>query len=133
MYRLKEEQQAIVAEATAIAVAEIGPDAARVDREGTFPKAGIDALGEGRASRPDRAGRARRTRSGTADRAAVLDVIAQHCSSTAMVYLMHLCGVACYPRAPEKTEPRCAPPPPASTSARSRSARRIAQPLLGAR
>jgi alkylation response protein AidB-like acyl-CoA dehydrogenase len=35
--------------------------------------------------------------------AAVLDEVAQRCASTGMVYLMHLCGVACYAAAPEKT------------------------------
>jgi alkylation response protein AidB-like acyl-CoA dehydrogenase len=35
---------------------------------------------------------------------AVLDEIAQRCASTAMIYLMHLCGIACYSAAPEKTE-----------------------------
>ena len=104
---IDQEQQAIVAEATAIAVAAIGPDAARVDREGAFPKGGIAALGKAgllgltvpvALRRP----RSRELRTS----AAVLDVIAQHCSSTAMVYLMHLCGVACYQAAPEKTRRR---------------------------
>ena len=35
--------------------------------------------------------------------AAALDDVAQHCASTAMVYLMHMCGVACYAAAPERT------------------------------
>jgi alkylation response protein AidB-like acyl-CoA dehydrogenase len=35
---------------------------------------------------------------------AVLDTVAQRCPSTSMVYLMHLCGVACYATAPDKTE-----------------------------
>ena len=105
MYRLTQEQQAIVAEATALADAEIGPDAARVDREGTFPKAGIDALGKagllGLTVPVALGGRGQGLRTS----AAVLDIIAQHCSSTAMVYLMHLCGVACYQASPENTEP----------------------------
>src|SRR4051794_5461346 len=104
MYRLTQEQQAIVAEATAIAVAEIGPDAARVDREGTFPKGGIDALGRagflGLTVPVALGGRGQGLRTS----AAVLDVIARHCSSTAMVYLMHLCGVACYQAAPRKMD-----------------------------
>jgi alkylation response protein AidB-like acyl-CoA dehydrogenase len=36
--------------------------------------------------------------------AATIDTVAQRCSSTAMVYLMHLCGVACYATAPARTE-----------------------------
>jgi alkylation response protein AidB-like acyl-CoA dehydrogenase len=38
--------------------------------------------------------------------AAALDEVAQRCASTAMVYLMHLCGVACYAAAPDKTRPQ---------------------------
>jgi alkylation response protein AidB-like acyl-CoA dehydrogenase len=37
---------------------------------------------------------------------AVLDEVARRCSSTAMVYLMHMCGVACYAAAADKTEPQ---------------------------
>ena len=46
MYRLNDEQQRTVSEATAVAVAHIGPEAARVDREATFPEASIGALGQ---------------------------------------------------------------------------------------
>ena len=35
----------------------------------------------------------------------MIDAVAQRCPSTAMVYLMHLCGVACYAAAPDKTAP----------------------------
>lgn len=34
---------------------------------------------------------------------AVLDQIGQRCASTGMVYLMHLCGIACYAARPEQT------------------------------
>ena len=47
MYRLDEQQQRIVSEATAVAVASIGPDARRVDREGVFPDTSIAALASG--------------------------------------------------------------------------------------
>ena len=103
MYRLTAEQQPILSEATAIAAAQIGPDAARVDRDGVFPEAAMAALGNagllGLTVPTTFGGRGQGLRTS----AAVLDVIAQHCSSTAMVYLMHLCGVACYCAAPEKT------------------------------
>ncbi len=46
MYRLNEEQQRVVSEATAVAAAHIGPEARRVDREGVFPEASIAAIGE---------------------------------------------------------------------------------------
>jgi len=103
MYRLNEEQQRIVSEATAAAVAHIGPDAARVDREGTFPEGSIGALGQcgllGLNVPLEFGGRGQ----GPRTIAAVLEVVGRHCSSTAMIYLMHLCGIACYAAAPEKT------------------------------
>jgi hypothetical protein len=65
--------------------------------------------------------------------AAVLDVVAQHCSSTAMVYLMHLCGVACLQRAGARQDGRSCAAPRGNTSQRARPQRdRIAQSLLGA-
>ncbi len=104
MYRLDEDQQRIVSEATATAVAEIGPDAARIDRDGAFPERAIAALAKGGllglTVPVALGGRGHGLRTS----AAVLDVIAQHCSSTAMVYLMHLCGVACYLAAPDKAQ-----------------------------
>jgi len=104
MYRLNEEQDRIVAEAAAIAARDIGPDAARVDREGAFPEPAIAALAKagllGLTVPVSLGGRGQGLRTS----AAVLDVVAQHCSSTAMVYLMHLCGVACYVSASDKTD-----------------------------
>ncbi len=104
MYHLDEKQQRIVSEAIAIAVAEIGPEAARIDRDAAFPEKAIAALAKagflGLTVPVALGGRGESLRTC----AAVLDVIAQHCSSTAMIYLMHLCGVACYLAAPEKTE-----------------------------
>jgi len=104
MYRLNADQQRVVSEATAIAVAEIGPDAARVDREGVFPEKSIAAL-----ARTGLLGLNVPQAFGGRDHglrtvAAVLEVVGRHCSSTAMIYLMHLCGVACYAAAPGKTE-----------------------------
>src|SRR5690348_11530582 len=96
MYRLNEEQQGVLSEATAVAAAHVGPEAARVDREGAFPEKSLAAIAQhgllGLTVPAAFGGRGQGLRTA----AAVLDVIAQHCSSTAMVYLMHLCGVACY-------------------------------------
>jgi len=36
---------------------------------------------------------------------AVIDALAQRCPSTAMIYLMHLCGIACYGAAADNTAP----------------------------
>ena len=104
MYRLREEQQRVVSEAATIAAAQIGPDAARVDREGVFPERGISALGDGGLLGLTVPAALGGRGQGLRTSAAVLDVVGQHCSSTAMVYLMHLCGVACYLAAPEKTD-----------------------------
>jgi alkylation response protein AidB-like acyl-CoA dehydrogenase len=106
MYRLNDAQQRVVSEATAVAVADIGPEPARVDREGAFPEGPIGALGQcgllGLNVPVSCGGRGQ----GLRTMAAVLDVVGRHCSSTAMIYLMHLCGVACYAAAPDKTEPQ---------------------------
>jgi len=79
MYRLNDEQQRVVSEATAVAAAHIGPDAARVDREAVFPDRSIAAMGEfgllGLTVPISAGGRGHGLRTA----AAVLDVVAQHC------------------------------------------------------
>ena len=66
--------------------------------------------------------------------AATLDEVAQRCASTAMVYLMHLCGVACYAAAPDQTEPLLREAAAGRASlARSRSARRDRAAISGRR
>src|SRR5262245_8793809 len=103
MYRLSEAQQTIVNKAAAVADQSIAKHAARVDRERTFPKESIAALGEagllGLTVPVESGGMGENLRTA----AAVLDQVAQRCASTAMVYLMHLCGVGCYAAAPDKT------------------------------
>jgi alkylation response protein AidB-like acyl-CoA dehydrogenase len=103
MYRLNEEQQRIVAGAAAVADSDIGPRAADVDRDAAFPRDGINALGSrgllGLNVPTEYGGLGEGLRTA----AAVIDQIAQRCPSTAMVYLMHLCGVACYAAAPGTT------------------------------
>jgi len=104
VYRLSEEQQQIVTVATSVAERHIGPNAAQVDRNGTFPAQSIASLGrEGLLGLTIPAALGGRGQ-GLRTMAATLDVVAQRCSSTAMVYLMHLCGVACYAAVPHKTE-----------------------------
>jgi alkylation response protein AidB-like acyl-CoA dehydrogenase len=105
MYRLNDEQQRVVADAAAVADAEIGPHAATVDRDAAFPHQSISALGNrgllGLTIPAAYGGLGH----GLRTMAATLDTVAQRCSSTAMVYLMHLCGVACYAAAADNTEP----------------------------
>ena len=96
MYRLNEEQQRIADTAAAVAERELAPRAAAVDRDAAFPKESIAALGAngllGLTVSKAHGGLGQGPRTA----AAVIDAVAQRCPSTAMVYLMHLCGVACY-------------------------------------
>ena len=104
MYRLNDEQNRIVADAAAVADAQIGPQAASVDQNAAFPRQSIAALGQrgllGLTVPTTYGGLGQ----GLRTMVAVLDMVAQRCPSTSMVYLMHLCGVACYATAPHKTE-----------------------------
>ena len=105
MYRLNDEQQRIADTAAAVADRELAPRAAGVDRDAAFPKDSIAALGAngllGLTVPKAHGGLGQGPRTA----AAVIDAVAQRCPSTAMVYLMHLCGVACYAAAPDKTAP----------------------------
>src|SRR5438874_3842238 len=72
----------------------VEPGAAAVDRHGIYPRAQLDALGEagilGLASSPDVGG-------GGADlgaAASVVEELARHCGSTAMVVMMHFSATA---------------------------------------
>ena len=133
MYRLTPEQQQIVQRIADVSDQSVAPHAARVDREGVFPRESIAALGAqgllGLTVPPAFGGMGQ----GLGVMAAVLDEVARRCASTAMVYLMHLCGVACYAAAADKTAPQL-------RGRRTRAAPQhaglqregIAQPLLGA-
>jgi alkylation response protein AidB-like acyl-CoA dehydrogenase len=105
MYRLNEEQQRIVTTAAAVADHDLAPRAADVDREGAFPKDAIAALGAsgllGLNVPVEHGGLGQGPRTVVA----VVDTLAQRCASTAMVYMMHLCGIACYAAAADKTAP----------------------------
>ncbi len=102
MYRLTAEQLQIVQTLARTADERVAPNAARVDRDGVFPRDSIVALGEGGflgLTVPTSFGGMGQ---GLTTMAAALDEVAQRCASTAMVYLMHMCGVACYAAAPDK-------------------------------
>jgi len=103
MYRLNPQQQDLATRAGAIADDRIAPHAAKSDQNAEFVRPGIDALGEqgflGLTVPMDFGGMDQ----GLRTVAAVLEEIAQRDASTAMVYLMHLCGLACYGAAPGKT------------------------------
>ena len=75
-----------------------GPAATSVDRESRFPKEAIGALKEARlmsAYVPRDFGGAG---CGMAELARICEILAQHCSSTAMVFAMHQIQVACLVR-----------------------------------
>jgi alkylation response protein AidB-like acyl-CoA dehydrogenase len=105
MYRLNEEQQRIVASAAAVADRDLAPRAADVDRQGAFPRDSIAALGASGLLGLNVPVAHGGLGQGPRTAAAVIDALAQRCPSTAMVYLMHLCGIACYAAAAEKTAP----------------------------
>ena len=101
MYQLNTAQEEIVDKARAIADNEIAPHAVAVDRENRFPTEAVTALQSagllGLTVPADHGGLGQSFRTTVA----VLDEIAQRDASTAMIYLMHLCGIACYASRPE--------------------------------
>jgi isovaleryl-CoA dehydrogenase len=72
----------------------VAPAAAEIDRTGTYPRPAMDALGRagllGLISAPEVGGRGEGHRAATA----VVQAVAEHCGTTAMVLMMHYCGTA---------------------------------------
>jgi alkylation response protein AidB-like acyl-CoA dehydrogenase len=101
MYRLNEEQNALIQEIERLADEHIAPFAAEVDAQGRFPRESIAALAKngflGLTIAVEYGGRGQ----GMRVACAVLETIAGRCASTAMIYLMHLCGCACYAARPQ--------------------------------
>ena len=85
---------AYLAALTPILADVVGPAAVEVDRTATYPRAALDALGHagllGLVSSPDVGGMGQGHRAATA----VVQSVAEHCGSTAMVLMMHYCGAA---------------------------------------
>lgn len=104
MYRLNDAQAALIAKVRQIAEERIGPHAALVDQEARFPRESLAVLAEaglwGLTIPTEYGGMGQ----GLRMMAAALEEIAQRCASTAMVTLMHYCGVACYAAAPKTAE-----------------------------
>ena len=96
MYRLNAEQTVLVEKVRQIAAESIAPFASDVDAQSRFPTEAIEALAKadllGLTVPVEYGGLGQ----GLRVAGAVLDEIAQNCASTAMVYLMHLSGCACY-------------------------------------
>ncbi len=102
MYRFSDSSQKVVSQVRSIAREQIQTRSELVDKEGIFPQESINALahkGFLGLTVPNKYGGM-----GQSFRVAcaVLEEISQCCASTAMIYLMHLCGVACYKQAPKK-------------------------------
>jgi alkylation response protein AidB-like acyl-CoA dehydrogenase len=104
MYRLNEEQTAVIEEVRRVADESIAPHAADVDARGRFPREAVDALAKagllGLTIPVEHGGMGQSIRVACA----ALDEIAQRCASTAMIYLMHLCGCSCYLARPHAVE-----------------------------
>ncbi len=102
MYRLTSEQEAVVAKARAIAETTIASHAGDVDEKSRFPAESMKALADaglyGLLVPAELGGLGQ----GLRTLAAVMDEIAQRCASTAMVFMMHHCGVNCYLADPVK-------------------------------
>lgn len=95
-YRLSDDQQQILARLKEIVDGPVAKHAATADATSSFPTQAMQALASGGfygLSVPrEFGGMGQGLRMGVA----AVDAIAQECASTAMVYLMHLCGIAAY-------------------------------------
>jgi len=104
MYRLNEKEGSLIQDLRRLVERGIAPYAADVDAKGRFPRESIDALASagllGLTVPTAYGGKGLGMRAACA----ALDAIAQQCASTAMVYLMHLCGVSCYAASPKSAE-----------------------------
>jgi alkylation response protein AidB-like acyl-CoA dehydrogenase len=103
-YNLNPGQRSIVERVRKIADEEIAPHASDVDAKGRFPREGVEALGRSGflgLNVPEANGGMGQ---GLRVAAAVLDELSRRDASLAMVYKMHLCGVACYVAFPRTGE-----------------------------
>ena len=104
MYRLDEEQTVVIEEVRRVADESIAPYADEVDADGRFPREAVDALAGagllGLTIPVEHGGMGQ----GVRVACAALDEIAQRCASTAMIYLMHLCGCSVYLARPQAVE-----------------------------
>lgn len=106
MYQLNDEQSAVLARAREAIEGTIGPQAADVDAEGRFPSESIAALGSAGLLGLNVPTELGGLGQGPRTACAVLDEIAQRCPSTAMIYKMHLCGIAVCAQAADRMADR---------------------------
>jgi alkylation response protein AidB-like acyl-CoA dehydrogenase len=104
MYRLSPEQDRLLTPLRGLIQEHVAPHAGEVDERGRFPSEALSALAEagwlGLTIGEGYGGQGQ----GMRVACAALDEIAQHCASTAMVYLMHICGCACFSAHPQGHE-----------------------------
>lgn len=101
-YHLSADQSALVDTVRSLAAASVSPHAVAVDAEGRFPQEAMSALAAagfyGLLIPAEYGGLGQPLRVA----AAVVDELAQHCASTAMVFMMHLAGTSCYLANPDR-------------------------------
>jgi alkylation response protein AidB-like acyl-CoA dehydrogenase len=104
MYRLTPQQETSLEDLRRVTAEHIAPHAGDVDEKGRFPREALAALAAsgwlGLTVPETYGGKGEGPRLACA----ALDEIAQHCASTAMVYLMHVCGSACFVAHPQGHE-----------------------------
>src|SRR5207302_502215 len=104
MKTLNQVQTDIVIQIRKIADGVISSHAGDVDQKSRFPHEAIRALGDagllGLTVPAEYGGMGQGMRTAVT----VLDEIAQRDASVGMVYLMHLCGIACYAASPKTAE-----------------------------
>jgi alkylation response protein AidB-like acyl-CoA dehydrogenase len=104
MYRLNDQQKTLIEKVRRIADEQIALYADEVDAQGRFPREAVEALAKAGflgLNLPTEFGGMGQ---GLRVTCVALDEIAQRCASTAMIYLMHVCGCACYVAAPQTAE-----------------------------
>ena len=101
MYRVDAQQQALLERFRRLADEQIAPFAEDVDEQGRFPREAVQALASNGFLGLTIPAAFGGMGQGIGFACAILDEMARRCASTAMVYLMHLCGCTCYGAAPQ--------------------------------
>lgn len=104
IYKLNDSQTAFADSAGKIAEDVLAKHASDVDERSRFPSESLAALGEaglfGLTVPTEFGGEGQSLRVAVA----VIDQLSQRCASTAMVYLMHVCGITAYLASPDRTK-----------------------------
>jgi alkylation response protein AidB-like acyl-CoA dehydrogenase len=101
MYRLNDEQKELLRKITDVAETTVAANADATDANSAFPAESIAALGKVGALGLNVPTEYGGWGQGMRLACAALDEVGRYCASTGMIYLMHLCGIACYAAKPE--------------------------------